>query len=599
MLLEKLNTNQNLKENNKLNIDSIKPEENVKTGYSSLWDYLYSLFNKTALGIQYWHKYKNKKCYICRNYGHRAAECNKICPHCQNLHNGTVCVYSVLTLFTKIENYLIRHTIDDEQATISYIEKTKAKLITMNTDLQIKSLSKNFDNLCIAKEGQYSFQVNQLEIRKQRYLDNIIPLKLEEPIIKFQQTSLNPSAVLNFQCAGNKKHGITYYFMRKPNRNSMITTGKPIKCRLSKASQPAKSTPIITINEGNHLQQKYRVYSKITNIEEVRKIQYNNENLKMQYQNKIQQAEQTIKQQLKEGRGLGVVSISVPEINIMKQGVKSKYAEIIVKLSKIENRDKSKNKSKTRNNKDNLLISKLLKEKASMAHDDEKNYMNIQNENKVVTYQSKNSKILKKLQKYKAHLQKLIKQQELQLSTTRYAVQAMQHHARIEKENKQLDQQVNIKQQKLQQIKNDQNKIIAHYKEKATKAIQGKVNKLKGIKQKLENKTQRVNAMYENLNAREERFNQRKNDFFDYKEEVFDARERQQKATSKRIKAENEFLSLGIPYQDTERFNKEKARIYKKYGVKEQSGNADYSYAPTSQNYKFSDSEGYSDYDSS
>lgn len=112
---------------------------------TNLSGYLSELFNRTALGIQYWHKHKAHKCYKCHQYGHIAANCQDICPSCNNLHNGTVCVHSVQKLYKKIIELLKRNIVIDEEKLMNRIEKAQNELNQNNAETLLKDCQYRLD----------------------------------------------------------------------------------------------------------------------------------------------------------------------------------------------------------------------------------------------------------------------------------------------------------------------------------------------------------------------------------------------------------------------------------------------------------------------
>jgi hypothetical protein len=89
---------------------------------------LHNTFNSVARGITYWHKHRHHICYKCRKYGHIAKDCSKICQACGNLHNNTVCVYSIEKLFRRINNKLTNGIIRDPQDLTNRIQQCQAEI---------------------------------------------------------------------------------------------------------------------------------------------------------------------------------------------------------------------------------------------------------------------------------------------------------------------------------------------------------------------------------------------------------------------------------------------------------------------------------------
>lgn len=158
------------------NDDKQKCNENVYV----LCDYLHSLFDANARGICYWKKHRKHQCYKCNMYGHIAADCEKVCEKCQNIHNNSICVFSIEKLYRKIIKILREATIPDLEKVKNSIEVEMTKIEKEN----IQSLSKN--------------KYLELEVQQQSVVE------IHSKIDPYWQMELKPSALETVQISGIK-----------------------------------------------------------------------------------------------------------------------------------------------------------------------------------------------------------------------------------------------------------------------------------------------------------------------------------------------------------------------------------------------------------
>jgi hypothetical protein len=97
---------------------------------------MHALFNATARGVTYWRKHRYHKCYKCGVYGHIAIDCSNICQLCGNLHNKTVCVYSLVELYRKINKKLTREIIRDPEEITRFVERKRMEITLKNSEEQ-------------------------------------------------------------------------------------------------------------------------------------------------------------------------------------------------------------------------------------------------------------------------------------------------------------------------------------------------------------------------------------------------------------------------------------------------------------------------------
>jgi hypothetical protein len=101
-----------------------------------LSDVMHTLFNATARGVTYWRKHRYHKCYKCGVYGHIAIDCSNICQLCGNLHNKTVCVYSLVELYRKINKKITREIIRDPEEINRFVERKRMEITLKNSEEQ-------------------------------------------------------------------------------------------------------------------------------------------------------------------------------------------------------------------------------------------------------------------------------------------------------------------------------------------------------------------------------------------------------------------------------------------------------------------------------
>jgi hypothetical protein len=121
----------------------------------------------TARGITYWRKHRYHKCYKCHKYGHIAHDCENICLACGNLHNGSICVYSVEKLFKKINNKLEKCLIKDPEEIDRAIENFKNELQIEN----LKEVQYLPEKLTITSSS-ISFENNKQEPEEDEIIEN-------------------------------------------------------------------------------------------------------------------------------------------------------------------------------------------------------------------------------------------------------------------------------------------------------------------------------------------------------------------------------------------------------------------------------------------
>jgi DNA repair exonuclease SbcCD ATPase subunit len=113
---------------------------------NDLSEYLRELFNSTAMGVGYWRKHRHHKCYKCGKYGHIAADCNKVCPLCDNIHTNTLCVHSLIKLYEKIVEILKRNVLPDQEKLCKKIEAAKYRISRECIDQTIKNCEVHLQN---------------------------------------------------------------------------------------------------------------------------------------------------------------------------------------------------------------------------------------------------------------------------------------------------------------------------------------------------------------------------------------------------------------------------------------------------------------------
>jgi hypothetical protein len=111
------------------------------------------MFNSAARGILYWRKHRHHICYKCRQYGHIAADCDKICTLCGNMHNDTVCVHSIEKFVRKIYGTIMKNVIKDPEKVADKIYETQCRI---NIENLVKQINK-------AKELKITSSSFQLE----------------------------------------------------------------------------------------------------------------------------------------------------------------------------------------------------------------------------------------------------------------------------------------------------------------------------------------------------------------------------------------------------------------------------------------------------
>jgi len=86
--------------------------------------------------IATWRKYKNKKCYKCKKYGHIASMCEKVCHKCLNVHNKFVCPFELnktLALINKDKDKFAEIKMAIEKQKSIYLERLNFKGMSVET----------------------------------------------------------------------------------------------------------------------------------------------------------------------------------------------------------------------------------------------------------------------------------------------------------------------------------------------------------------------------------------------------------------------------------------------------------------------------------
>jgi hypothetical protein len=135
---------------------------------------MHNLFNATARGVTYWRKHKHHICYKCRQYGHISYDCINICKLCGNLHTGTVCIFSLLKLYRKINRKLKGSLIRDPEEIRKFIKESQEKILIETGEkkledyyMKLASKPKKYEGLSIAQPCRLNYP------RKKKTLQDI------------------------------------------------------------------------------------------------------------------------------------------------------------------------------------------------------------------------------------------------------------------------------------------------------------------------------------------------------------------------------------------------------------------------------------------
>jgi hypothetical protein len=167
-----------------------------------LYNYLCISFNDTALGITYWRKNKNKKCYKCGKTGHLSEDCEKVCKSCFNKHAKGICVFKIKEWIKKTHKILKGAVVTNPEQIMNKIEKLKEELIVKEQELKLREIpcdtrvSKREISFTIKPKehpefNNYIEQISQISADKNKALEviNQRMVKLQEKIsfYKFEQ----------------------------------------------------------------------------------------------------------------------------------------------------------------------------------------------------------------------------------------------------------------------------------------------------------------------------------------------------------------------------------------------------------------------------
>lgn len=174
--------------------------QNIDAYYSiCLNDKCTQMFNDTILGIDYWRKHKNQKCYKCGEKGHVSAQCDQICKLCKNYHPSLkICIFKTYQMLEKIYDVLNRKS-------TNLIEKYN-KIVKEEELMKRKIIEEKFEILNKKKNEINSKSRYDINLLKINNIDNI---KINESkyifINNFNEYKLNDINYINYK---NNKYNI-------------------------------------------------------------------------------------------------------------------------------------------------------------------------------------------------------------------------------------------------------------------------------------------------------------------------------------------------------------------------------------------------------
>jgi ribosomal protein L37AE/L43A len=201
----------------------------VTTDKSSLTGCTDALRASLISSINYWQKHKTHKCNKCKEKGHVARDCTKICRSCGNLHPGNMCAFKLESLLSSIENKIKKICSEDKRLqAVLYLNNKLETAVTKNnkvenfTPVTIDTIQLQYDDNeeIIAQKDEihasnyiYSqFDKLLIDLSTDRQIGILKDhIKIQENIISDNQRIINKINKNNFFQNLFNEHGPLYY----------------------------------------------------------------------------------------------------------------------------------------------------------------------------------------------------------------------------------------------------------------------------------------------------------------------------------------------------------------------------------------------------